>query len=132
MAIPNLLEGDEVRTDLRALEQKIAELGADSILCVLTTSSCFAPRAPDRYLPAHKAPRKAAHDARNTHHKAHLPFPRIVEIAQMCKANGIGHIINNAYGVQTSKSMHLIIEVCLSTHTTHTTHVRTSIVRSVS
>lgn len=65
MAIPNLLEGDEVRTDLRALEQKIAELGPDSILCVLTTSSCFAPRAPDRYLPAHKAPRKAAHDARN-------------------------------------------------------------------
>jgi hypothetical protein len=46
----------------------------------------------------------------------------------MCKANGIGHIINNAYGVQTSKSMHLIIEVCLSTHTRHTTrttHERT-------
>jgi hypothetical protein len=34
-----------------------------------------------------------------------------VEIAQMCKANGIGHIINNAYGVQTSKAMHLIVEV---------------------
>lgn len=48
IVIPNVLEGDEVRTDPQALERKIEELGADSILCVLSTSSCFAPRAPDR------------------------------------------------------------------------------------
>jgi O-phospho-L-seryl-tRNASec:L-selenocysteinyl-tRNA synthase len=145
VAIPNLLEGDEVRTDLPALERKIAGLGADSILCVLSTSSCFAPRAPDRYLPAFTAAHHTTrHDTTHTthyiHHKAHPSFPRIVEIAQMCKASGIGHIINNAYGVQTSKSMHLIIEVCLSTRTRHTTHdtrrtrrahARTSFVRFV-
>jgi hypothetical protein len=84
------------------------------------------------------------HDTTHTthyiHHKAHPSFPRIAEIAQVCKASGIGHIINNAYGVQTSKSMHLIIEVCLSTRTRHTTHdtrrtrrahARTSFVRFV-
>jgi hypothetical protein len=53
VSIPNTLEGDEVRTDLPALERKIAELGADSILCVLSTSSCFAPRVPDRYVSTH-------------------------------------------------------------------------------
>jgi len=36
---------------------------------------------------------------------------RIVEIARLCKEHAVGHIINNAYGVQTSKPMHLIIEV---------------------
>jgi hypothetical protein len=34
----------------------------------------------------------------------------------MCKASGIGHIINNAYGVQTSKAMHLIVEVASRLH----------------
>ncbi len=48
MVIPNRLEGDEVRTDLEALEREIKEKGAESILCILSTTSCFAPRAPDR------------------------------------------------------------------------------------
>lgn len=48
VVIPNVLEGDEVRTNVAELERKITELGPDSILCVLSTSSCFAPRAPDR------------------------------------------------------------------------------------
>lgn len=48
MVIQNLLEGDELRTDLGAVEQKIQELGAENILCVHSTTSCFAPRVPDR------------------------------------------------------------------------------------
>ena len=46
--IENKLEGDELRTDLTAIKQKIEELGAESIICVYTTTSCFAPRVPDR------------------------------------------------------------------------------------
>jgi O-phospho-L-seryl-tRNASec:L-selenocysteinyl-tRNA synthase len=39
-----------LRTDLKALEEKIVELGAENIACVFSTSSCFAPRSPDRQL----------------------------------------------------------------------------------
>jgi len=46
--IENCLEGDELRTDLQALKDAIEQRGADSILCVMTTTSCFAPRVPDR------------------------------------------------------------------------------------
>jgi O-phospho-L-seryl-tRNASec:L-selenocysteinyl-tRNA synthase len=39
---------DALTTNLEALERKINELGAENILCVLSTTSCFAPRLPDR------------------------------------------------------------------------------------
>ncbi|XP_061921948.1 O-phosphoseryl-tRNA(Sec) selenium transferase [Entelurus aequoreus] len=78
--IENVLEGDELRTDLEAVERKIEELGADSILCVHSTTSCFAPRVPDR----------------------------LEELATICAKYNIPHIVNNAYGVQSSKCMHLI------------------------
>lgn len=48
VVIENVLEGDELRTDLVAVETKIQDLGADNILCVHSTTSCFAPRVPDR------------------------------------------------------------------------------------
>ncbi|KAM3831881.1 O-phosphoseryl-tRNA(Sec) selenium transferase [Vipera latastei] len=80
VVIENVLEGDELRTDLRAVEGKILDLGADNILCVHSTTSCFAPRVPDR----------------------------LEELAEMCTKYGIPHIVNNAYGVQSSKCMHLI------------------------
>jgi len=78
--IENLLVGDELRTDLKALEEKINELTADSLACVFSTSSCFAPRASDN----------------------------VEEIAKLCKAHGIFHLINNAYGLQSSKITHII------------------------
>uniref|UniRef100_A0A0F7Z8A7 O-phosphoseryl-tRNA(Sec) selenium transferase n=1 Tax=Crotalus adamanteus TaxID=8729 RepID=A0A0F7Z8A7_CROAD len=80
VVIENVLEGDELRTDLRAVEAKILDLGADNILCVHSTTSCFAPRVPDR----------------------------LEELAEICTKYGIPHIVNNAYGVQSSKCMHLI------------------------
>ena len=43
----NKLEGDELRTDIETIEEKIKSLGADSVLCVMTTTSCFAPRVFD-------------------------------------------------------------------------------------
>lgn len=48
VVVENVLEGDELRTDLEAVEQKIQELGAENVLCVHSTTSCFAPRVPDR------------------------------------------------------------------------------------
>lgn len=49
MVIENVLEGDELRTDLGAVERKIQELGAENVLCLHSTTSCFAPRVPDRF-----------------------------------------------------------------------------------
>ncbi|KAK1346011.1 hypothetical protein QTO34_008480 [Cnephaeus nilssonii] len=80
VVIENVLEGDELRTDLKAVEAKIQELGSDNVLCVHSTTSCFAPRVPDR----------------------------LEELALICASYGVPHIVNNAYGLQSSKCMHLI------------------------
>ncbi|KAF3836985.1 hypothetical protein F7725_004449 [Dissostichus mawsoni] len=80
VVVENVLEGDELRTDLEAVERKIEELGAENILCVHSTTSCFAPRVPDR----------------------------LEELSILCAKQNIPHIVNNAYGVQSSKCMHLI------------------------
>ncbi|KAA0723950.1 O-phosphoseryl-tRNA(Sec) selenium transferase [Triplophysa tibetana] len=80
VVIENVLEGDELRTNLQEVERKIEELGATNILCVHSTTSCFAPRVPDR----------------------------LEELAVLCAKHDIPHIVNNAYGVQSSKCMHLI------------------------
>ena len=63
-----------MRTNLTAIREAIKSHGADSIVCVLSTTSCFAPRAAD--------------DVEN--------------ISEICKEYGIGHVINNAYGLQLS------------------------------
>ena len=47
VCIPCQLSGDELSADLQALEAKAAELGHENVLCVLATTSCFAPRAAD-------------------------------------------------------------------------------------
>ncbi|KAM4564900.1 O-phosphoseryl-tRNA(Sec) selenium transferase isoform 2-T5 [Fundulus diaphanus] len=80
VVVENVLEGDELRTDLEAVQCKIEQLGAENVLCVHSTTSCFAPRVPDR----------------------------LEELAAMCAKYDIPHIVNNAYGVQSSKCMHLI------------------------
>ncbi|XP_053560060.1 LOW QUALITY PROTEIN: O-phosphoseryl-tRNA(Sec) selenium transferase [Bombina bombina] len=78
--IENVLEGDELRTDINSVETKIQELGSENILCVHSTTSCFAPRVPDR----------------------------LEELAVICAKYDVPHIVNNAYGVQSSICMHLI------------------------
>ncbi|KAJ8007793.1 hypothetical protein DPEC_G00097880 [Dallia pectoralis] len=80
VVVENVLEGDELRTDLEAVERKVHELGAENILCIHSTTSCFAPRVPDR----------------------------LEELAIICAKYDIPHVVNNAYGVQSSKCMHLI------------------------
>ena len=46
--VENVLEGDELRTDVEAVEGEIQRLGPESVACVFTTTSCFAPRAYDK------------------------------------------------------------------------------------
>ena len=45
--IEPVLEGEQLRTDVEAVEKALAEKG-DKVLCVFSTTSCFAPRAYDR------------------------------------------------------------------------------------
>jgi O-phospho-L-seryl-tRNASec:L-selenocysteinyl-tRNA synthase len=80
--VENVLEGDELRTDVIAVEEQIRNLGAETVACVFTTTSCFAPRA----------------------------YDKLSEVAGLCKKYDIPHIANNAYGVQSSKCMHIIEE----------------------
>eukprot|EP00053_Salpingoeca_punica_P000056 m.27107 g.27107 ORF g.27107 m.27107 type:complete len:516 (+) comp10035_c0_seq1:1396-2943(+) len=82
LVIENVLEGDELRTDVSAVEQAIAQYGVDAIACVMTTTSCFAPRGCDR----------------------------VEDVAKLCKALDVPHVINNAYGLQSSKCNHIVNE----------------------
>ncbi|XP_067003463.1 O-phosphoseryl-tRNA(Sec) selenium transferase [Anabrus simplex] len=80
--IETCTSGDELRTDLTAMEHQMATLGPENIACVLTTTSCFAPRASDS----------------------------VEQVAVLCSRYNIPHIINNAYGLQSSRCMHIIQE----------------------
>ncbi|GJD05696.1 O-phosphoseryl-tRNA(Sec) selenium transferase [Galdieria sulphuraria] len=73
--VDNHVIQDEARTDIKSISNWL-ELEADKILCVVSTMSCFAPRAPDD----------------------------IVTIATLCQTMDVFHIVNNAYGVQSRQS----------------------------
>uniref|UniRef100_A0A6B2L3K0 O-phosphoseryl-tRNA(Sec) selenium transferase n=2 Tax=Arcella intermedia TaxID=1963864 RepID=A0A6B2L3K0_9EUKA len=81
IVIENSQEGDQLRTNLEEIENKMAQ-NPSEILCVLSTTSCFAPRG----------------------------YDRVIEIAQLCQKYNISHVINNAYGLQDTKCTHLINE----------------------
>ncbi|KAG7393547.1 hypothetical protein PHYPSEUDO_007384 [Phytophthora pseudosyringae] len=70
--------GGYLRTDLSGMAALMDQYGSDSILAVMSTTSCFAPRA----------------------------YDNVKEIAKLCQERGIAHVINNAYGVQASKCVH--------------------------
>ena len=46
--IENVLVGDELQTNVKAIEEKVRELKPENILCIFSTTSCFAPRACDK------------------------------------------------------------------------------------
>lgn len=48
VVVENVLEGDELRTDVAALREKVSTLGPENVAAILTTTSCFAPRGIDR------------------------------------------------------------------------------------
>ena len=69
-----------LRTDLSEFEKQIARVKPDEICCVISTTSCFAPRAIDD----------------------------IAGLSRLCQTHGIPHLINNAYGLQSTKISHEI------------------------
>lgn len=71
--VPETLVGDELRTDVEAV-RAVLEDDPKGVLAVVTTASCFAPRACDS----------------------------LAEVAKLCKSLDVPHIINNAYGVQAA------------------------------
>ena len=76
VVVPNRVDGDRVCTDLAAVERAVDELGADAVVGVLSTTACFAPREPDD----------------------------VVGLAALCQRLGVGHVVNNAYGVQEGRT----------------------------
>jgi O-phospho-L-seryl-tRNASec:L-selenocysteinyl-tRNA synthase len=75
LVVPMARSGDALVTDLSALEAAITTAGgAENVVCVMTTTSCFAPRTPDD----------------------------VVGVAKMCARLDVSHLINNAYGVQAA------------------------------
>jgi O-phospho-L-seryl-tRNASec:L-selenocysteinyl-tRNA synthase len=67
------LQGDQLVTDVDAVERAIDEIGADNLVGVVTSTSCFAPRACDE----------------------------VEAVAKICEKKDVPHVINNAYGVQS-------------------------------
>ncbi|XP_063694910.1 O-phosphoseryl-tRNA(Sec) selenium transferase-like [Bolinopsis microptera] len=74
-----LLEGDSLVTDVGRIEELLRHHG-DKVLCVMSTTSCFAPRTPDK----------------------------LVHIAELCKRYNTAHLVNNAYGIQCTRCMGLL------------------------
>lgn len=72
--------GDELHTDIQAIEAQLSTLGSDNIVCVLSTTSCFAPRVSDS----------------------------LEKVACLCQKYDVPHLINNAYGLQSTRLMHSI------------------------
>lgn len=48
VVVENILDGEELKTDVVAIEKFVHDLKPENVVCVLTTTSCFAPRAVDR------------------------------------------------------------------------------------
>jgi O-phospho-L-seryl-tRNASec:L-selenocysteinyl-tRNA synthase len=65
VVVPLVQLGDQLVTDLERLCAIIAELGPDSIACVVTTTSCFAPRACDSVCARNLCQRQAQSPARS-------------------------------------------------------------------
>lgn len=78
--IDTIQEGGKLTTDMEGIKENIKQLGAENITCIISTSSCFAPRSCDK----------------------------IEEIAVTCKNFDLPHLINNAYGLQSEYLMNRI------------------------
>lgn len=74
------LNGDELGTNIEEFENQIQKLGVENIVCIMSTTSCFAPRGCDN----------------------------IEELAKLSKNYNIPHIINNAYGLSSTFLTHQI------------------------
>ena len=84
VVVPTTMEGDSVVTSLEKLEQYMNQY-QDRLLAVISTTSCFAPRVPDK----------------------------VDDIGKLCKSRDVAHVINNAYGLQCPLTCKLINRACI-------------------
>lgn len=73
LILDTVKNGNFLSTNLEEIKKMIEKFGAKNIACIITTTSCFAPRNCDD----------------------------IELVATICKNNNIPHLINNAYGLQS-------------------------------
>ena len=78
--IPNKKNDYEIETDIEQIKTVIDKYGVDNILCITSTTSCFAPRC----------------------------YDNIEEISKICYEKKIFHVINNAYGIYCTKIIDLL------------------------
>lgn len=78
-------DGDSLVTDVDAVRAAVELAGAENVLAVLTTTSCFAPRAPD--------------DVR--------------AVGRLCAELDVPHVVNNAYGLQSGRICGVLNEACV-------------------
>lgn len=71
---------DELQTNIEGFKEQIEKLGSKNIVCLISTTSCFAPRSCDD----------------------------VESLAELSKKFSIPHIINNAYGLQSTYLTHQI------------------------
>ena len=77
--VENLIADGVMSTNISQIDSLLSTHGAE-VLCVLSTTSCFAPRQADK----------------------------VDEIAALCKAKDVPHVINNAYGIQSNHIAKLV------------------------
>lgn len=97
--------GDQLMTNVDAVEQAIRSIGRKNILCIITTTSCFAPRACDDL----KTLRKFRFGTRVLHDQCQSSkcSRHFKGSSDSCSEDVIFNIVNNAYGMQSK----LILEV---------------------
>lgn len=79
LVVETTLVGDGLETDVATMRALMTQYGPE-VACVLSTTSCFTPRCPDK----------------------------IDEIASLCQEFDIPHVINNAYGLQCARIARMI------------------------
>lgn len=89
--IDNRVVGDEARTDILSISKHLEE--SDKILCVVSTMSCFAPRAPDDIVAIATLCKKWSNC---------VSFG--LNTAKTCVLLDVIHVVNNAYGIQSRES----------------------------
>lgn len=77
-------ENGQLVTDVDAFRAQVQSIGPEQIVCLLSCTSCFAPRATDK----------------------------VVELANLAAKFEVPHLINNAYGLTSSFTVHQIEQAC--------------------
>ena len=128
LVVENLLEGDELRTDVAGVREKIASVGAEQVLgytyydrpsAILTMATLggytyysYTTMAIPLwlYLPRLHSPRQVLCVLSTTSCFAPRGVERLLDLARICLELDVPHFVNNAYGVQCVSCMKVITE----------------------